>query len=240
MASNKNYSFINYNNLPFFIYMIAIILMNFANCFIIGKYPLLKKLNNKKYLLISNNGTTFLDPTLTQSSNDIIFEQGIYENDSEGPLATSIVQFSQEEGNLILALIKDTLYIFLPNETLLINQTIIFDYDILYPKKPYFLFPYKKEENIYTTCLLYLTDGDENHISNIFMTFQNIFYNYVNNTITLSEKVNYDLEEVPNSIFMGDYLYNEIGCTLLKQDNSNYLYCIFGIYIHLYIYTFIN
>ena len=125
-----------------------------CNFITIGNYPYLKQLNNNNYILISSKGISFLDQTLTIAFNEISFEEYAYiESDYNSIFSTSAVQFSKEDDSLILALINANLYVFDSNETLLNNQTIIFDYYTLNPaKKLYYLFPFKKIFNLFVFC----------------------------------------------------------------------------------------
>ena len=131
MANN---TILNKNkNIQLFFFLIFIIfnILTTYNCILIGKSPYLKKLNNNRYILISNKGITFLDPTLTIESNSIIFEKDAY-TDPEGELtdemfliySTTAVQFSEEDNNLILSIVNADLYIFYSNEILLKNKQL--------------------------------------------------------------------------------------------------------------------
>ena len=130
----ENNTIINKNkNIQLFFFLIFIIfnILTTYNCILIGKSPYLKKLNNNRYILISNKGITFLDPTLTIESNSIIFEKDAY-TDPEGELtdemfliySTTAVQFSEEDNNLILSIVNADLYIFYSNEILLKNKQL--------------------------------------------------------------------------------------------------------------------
>ena len=101
-------------------------LITLSYSILIGQYPYIKKLNNNKYILISSKGITFLDNTLISSSNDMTFADELYSDDME-PYSTTAVQFSEEEGNLIFVILKDMLYVFSPDETLLTQTT--FNYE---------------------------------------------------------------------------------------------------------------
>ena len=123
MAIIKNFHLYIFNKLFIFEVFIFFFLISSSNNILIGNYPYIKQLNNKKYILISEKGITFLDPTLTYSSNEITFEDNTYSTFYYA-LSTTAVQFSKEDGNLIFAMERDTLYIFDQNETLLFSQSI--------------------------------------------------------------------------------------------------------------------
>ena len=186
-------------------------LITISNCNILnGKYPYLKKLNNNRYILISDNGITFLDQTLTISSNSIEFEnkayttfEGTYETESVA--STRAAQFSNEYNNLIIAMVVDKLYIFDSNETLLNNITTSFpDFfvDINW-KQPYYF-------NISSThyCL----------------NIQNITYNNETSIISISEKIT-----KPLFVEAASLEYNYISCELMKYNDKNQIYCLFGV-----------
>ena len=119
-------------------------LITLSYSILIGQYPYIKKLNNNKYILISSKGITFLDNTLTSSSNDMTFVDELY-SDFEDAYSTTAIQFSEEEGNLIFVLLKDILYVFSPDGTLLTKTT--FNYEDDYYQMPFYLYPYKKIDN---------------------------------------------------------------------------------------------
>ena len=229
MANN---TIINKNkNIQLFFFLIFIIfnILTTYNCILIRKSPYLKKLNNNRYILISNKGITFLDPTLTIESNSIIFEKDAY-TDPEGELtdemfliySTTAVQFSEEDNNLILSIVNADLYIFDSNEILLKKQTIIEDYDSYGAKKPYYLFPYKRNGSIYETIFFAVTDYLEDFI---FLTLQFLIYDKDSNEISLTEKVIYNLNpQVELDLMMFE---NSIGCNLMKNNNQEIINCIY-------------
>ena len=218
---------INQKKYTFLKIFICFCFISISNCLLIGNLPYIKKLNDNKYIAISQKGIAFLDPTLTYSSKEIPFD--VYGNKGSLAMSTLVVQFSQEDDNLIIALINANLYIFNSNVDLLNNQTIIFDY-YTNPNayRPYYLFPYKKLNNTYEICLLDVNDYDE-EISSSFLSLQKIIYNYDNNTISLNKKINYTLEIKPDNINQVG-LFGSIGCSLVNYNNSKSISCIYGIF----------
>ena len=218
---------INQKKYTFLKIFICFCFISISNCLLIGNLPYIKKLNDNKYIAISQKGIAFLDPTLTYSSKEISFD--VYGNNGNLARSTLVVQFSQEDDNLIIALINANLYIFNSNLDLLNNQTIIFDY-YTNPNayRPYYLFPYKKLNNTYEICLLDVNDYDEK-ISSSFLSLQKIIYDYDNNTISLNKKINYTLEIKPDNINQVA-LFGSIGCSLVNYNNSKSISCIYGIF----------
>ena len=220
---------VNINNMKLIHIFILLYSMNIYNSSLedkIGYNPYLKKLNNNKYIVISSKGITFLDETLTQSSNSITLEEEAY-SEVYSHFSTTAVQFPEEDDNLILALLEDTIFIFDSNESLLISQIIISDY---YSgnqfQKPYYLFPHCKINNTYTTIIIDLVDYE---LDFVYVCFQKLIYYYDNNTIILSEKISYKLKSV-------DFDYNDlnpkasIGCGVIDNyNNTKILNCIYGI-----------
>ena len=228
MKDKNGFYKINDKNSFFFSSFIVLYILCICDCILIGKYPYLKKLNNDRYILISNKGITFLDPTLSDESNSIVFEEDVYP-EINYIFSTSAVQFPKEDNNLIFALINDILYIFDSNETLLNNQTIISEQEYSFSiwtlfYKPYYLYPYKREDNIYTTIFLSVTEKDGDFI---YLSLQNILYDKINNIISLSDKVIYNLH--PQLDASSQPTGNSIGCSLLNYNNSKILNCIYGI-----------
>ena len=179
---------VNTKNMKFIHIFILLYSMNIYNSSLedkIGYNPYLKKLNNNKYIVISSKGITFLDETLTQSSNSITLEEEAY-SEEYSHFSTTAVQFPEEDDNLILALLEDTIFIFDSNESLLISQIIISDY---YSgnqfQKPYYLFPHCKINNTYTTIIIDLVDYE---LDFVYVCFQKLIYYYDNNTIYLAKK----------------------------------------------------
>ena len=139
--------------------------------------------------------------------------------------STTAVQFSEEDNNLILSIVNADLYIFDSNEILLKKQTIIEDYDSYGAKKPYYLFHYKRNGNIYKTIFFAVTDYLEDFF---FLTLQFLIYDKDSNTISFTEKVIYNLNpqvELDMMIFE-----NSIGCNLMKYNNQEVINCIYGNY----------
>ena len=213
---------------------IFLCLIALSQSLLIGNFPYLKQLNNKKYILISSKGSTFLDPTLTKSSGDIIFGEEIYDYSSSAT-STSAVQFSKEDGNLILALVVDRLLIFDQNETLLFNQTLIMNYtDSINYQKPYYFIPYKRNGNIFTTIFYHLNDYSANNIT---LYFQMINYDCINNSISFTEQVAYDLEPMTRETARANPS-GSVGCVLLQKNNTNVINCVHGTFNYVQIINF--
>ena len=170
MDSIKNIHLLIFNKLFIFEAFVFFCLIPSSKNILIGNYPYIKQLNNKKYILISEKGITFLDPTLTYSSNEITFEDNTYSTFYYA-LSTTAVQFSKEDGNLIFAMERDTLYIFDQNETLLFSQSIVPNYyqSNNYYLKPYHLIPYKRVNNTFKAIYYNLNKFSP---PNIFVNFQ--------------------------------------------------------------------
>ena len=205
-------------------------LITISNCNILnGKFPYLKKLNNDRYILISDNGITFLDQTLTISSNSIEFENKAYttktgSEQTDIVISTRAAQFSNEYNNLIIAMVVDKLYIFDSNETLLNNITTSFpDFfkDINW-KQPYYFIPYKYIDNNY---IIYVLTVDVNISSTHYcLNIQNITYNNETSIISISEKIT-----KPLFVEAASLEYNYISCELMKYNDKNLIYCLFGV-----------
>ena len=212
----------------YFIYIYSIFcLFTLSNSICIGKYPYLKKLNNNRYILISTKGITFLDSTLTISSNTIEFDNDIYSgelgSEDQYSASTIVVQFPDKYNNLIVALIVDKFYFFNSDEILLNDLSTIDDfYDYINWEKPYYLMPYKYINGNYIISMFSANYEDK---SKLYM--RNIFYNNETNTVSFSEKAEYILyEEIPNYDFI---YYNSIACELIENGNSGIIYCFYGI-----------
>ena len=202
-------------------------LITISNCNILnGKYPYLKKLNNNRYILISDNGITFLDQTLTISSNSIEFENKAYTTREIGEqsdiiTSTRAAQFSNEYNNLIIAMVVDKLYIFDSNETLLNNITTFPDFfNNMYWGKPYYFIPYKYIDNNY---IIYILTVDS-YESGCYLNIQNITYNNETSIISISEKITKTLSDEE-----ADNIYNSIACELMNYNDKNLIYCLFGV-----------
>lgn len=225
--------YININNkLSFLLNTISLFLLMPVNySILIGEYPYLKKLNSKRYILLSSKGITFLDPTLTVSSNSIIFEEEAFSNqytyDMYKSFSTSVVQFSKEDGNLILALLNDVLYVFDSNEILLNNITIIPNYkDNITMWKCYYLIPYKRFEN--NTFITFFLDVVDYENLFVYMTIQKLIYDYDRNIIQLTEKIIYNLENWNNIDYYAE-IHGSISCALMNYYNSKFLSCLYGV-----------
>ena len=213
-------------NLLLFGYILLCLITVSKSNFVNGMFPYLKKLNNNRYILISDNGITFLDQTLTNPSNSIEFENKVYScaivsRQPDYALSTKVVQFSNEYNNLILAMVFDKLYIFDSNETLLNNITTFPDFII---GIPYYFFPYKYINNNYIIYVLTVNSNEQGCDLNI----QNITYNNETNIISISDKITNHLSD--EVIQADDEPNNSIACELIKLTEKYTIYCIFGVF----------
>ena len=198
-------------------------LITLSYSILIGQYPYIKKLNNNKYILISSKGITFLDNTLTSSSNDMTFVDELY-SDLEDAYSTTAVQFSEEEGNLIFVILKDMLYVFSPDETLLTQTT--FNYEDDYYQMPFYLYPYKKIDNTYILLCVDVYEVFEEGF--IYLNFHKIFYDSNTKEITYSDRVIYTMLEFDASLELEKY--QSTSCALLKNGDLQYLNCFYSVY----------
>ena len=196
-------------------------LITLSYSILIGQYPYIKKLNNNKYILISSKGITFLDNTLISSSNDMTFADELYSG-FEDAYSTTAVQFSEEEGNLIFVILKDILYVFSPDETLL-TQTNFNDDD--YYQMPFYLYPYKKIDNTY---ILLCVDVDDYTQGFIYLNFHKISYDSNTKDISYSERIKYTMLEFDSSLNLQKY--ESASCALLKNEDSQYINCFYSVY----------
>ena len=137
--------------------ILAICLVIAINCENpIGEFPYIKKLDNYRFILISSKGISFLDSTLMNPNQVITFEEGeVFDYDDS--YSSKAAQFPREDGDLIMALAKDQLYIFDSSETLLNQTTFISDYE---NKRYYNIYPYQKIENTFIALLAYVHDSE--------------------------------------------------------------------------------
>ena len=203
--------------------IIAICLFIAINCENpIGEFPYIKKLDNYRFILISSKGISFFDPTLTNAKPVITFEEGATFDYSDS-YSSKAAQFPREDGDLIMALAKDILYIFDSDETFLNQANFISDYE---NKRFYNIYPYKKVENTFTALLVYVDDSD---MGNIYLNFKKIIYDAGTNLISFSDHTTYLMETF--DIYEQDVeAYGSSPCALLDYDNSKIVNCFYSIF----------
>ena len=122
----------------------------------IGNFPQIKKLNNGKYIVISSTGITVLDSTLSIESKTINFDHPIFTEDSS-IFSTIINQFSNDNGEYIIALFKNNLYIFSSDGTLSAKKENI---SFINLEKMYSLIPYGHYGNVFYFSIIYINENE--------------------------------------------------------------------------------
>ena len=179
----------------------------------IGNYPQVKKLNNGDYIVISSTSIIFLDTTLTleYTSKTINFENPIFTNDSS-TFSTTISQFSNEDGNFIIALIKNNLYFFSSEGTLI---KIVENISFINQEEIYSIIPLGHSENEHYFSIIYI-----NRCSTHDLYFIKGIYNSNLNEITFSEP----------HIFtdITSHTVESLSCQLMKYNDNIIINCIYG------------
>ena len=190
--------------LKYYLYYLFLLgaIFSSINCISIDNYPLIKKLNNGKYIVSSMQNILFLDPTLTQESNIV----EIY-NSNDLPI---IEQFSSENGDYIIVLISDQLYIFSQNETLLYKSYISFDVSNSCKS----IIPYSHSGTEYYFFII-----SKSSSSTLF--YINCTYDSLTNLTTLSEE-----KDFYNLPFASETV--SFSCLLMKYHNQNVINFFFG------------
>jgi hypothetical protein len=75
-------------------------------------YPVTLTLYNENILLITKNEIMFFEPTLTNKLKNYTLKESERVSDEIESYKTNVVQYDNEYGNYILAIIKDNLFLF--------------------------------------------------------------------------------------------------------------------------------
>ena len=177
------------------------------NCHSIGEIPLVKKLNNGKYIVVSSKSILFLDPSLINETN--VLNISSFGN---GDIRL-IEQFSNEDDDYIIVMAQKDLYIFSQNENLLnkIENNSFINPDIKYAY--YSIIPYNHIENDYYFYIIYINSQESYNFYSVKGTF-----NSLSNLITLSEPFN----------FLTDIYSYYFSCKLMEYNNQNIINCIYS------------
>ena len=172
----------------------------------LGQYPIVKKLNNGKYILISSIGIGFLDETLTEESKIISFDDEIETRE------TIIEQFSSEDGGYIIVFLKNDLYFFSENENLIKKvENITFDHN---NENYYSIVPYGHLLDDFYFALIFCNNEKLIYLKGTFdSTTDDIYF---------SDSSELDTTYTSYIMFFS--------CTLMNYNNKNVINCIFGNY----------
>ena len=192
----------------YYLYLLGLLFLS-INSHSIGKYPLVKKLNNGKYIVVSSTSILFLDPTLTIESNVLNI------TNTENYLKY-IEQFSHDDGDYIIVLSKNDFYIFSQDETLLSTDK---NNSLIYPNTVsifYSIIPYNHNENDYNFFIIFLSQD----VAWLEFYFIESTFNSVSNTITFSEPIKFFISSQVNG--------KHFSCNLMKYNSQNVINCIYG------------
>ena len=180
--------------MPFYIFFCQIKIEEIPSC----GYPLTKRLNNGKYLIICSSAIYFYD-----SQIEIIVETK--NCDFECSISTAYSQFLEEDDGYIVIIQNGYNYIFSENGNLLSNISISNNITINYF---YSIVPYGHSNNEYFYSLIY-TD-----LQRIF--FNDYLFNSESKNITLKKSYLYSY-----NITISEY----ISCQLMKNENKKLIIC---------------
>ena len=179
----------------------------FSHIISVGKDPHVQKLNDGNYIVVSSIGISFFDSTLSIENEDKFVSFQNVQDDNELSLSTTINQFSEEDGNYIIVLFQNNLYIFDSNEIILTKEENI---------------PFIESNRIHS-IISYNSSGNEYYFAIIYYIFPN--FNFVKTTY------NSYLNEI---IFSAPIIYenrhcigNSFSCQLMYYNNQNIINCIY-------------
>ena len=205
----------DYENKYFIRFFVLIIFfLFFSNSFgniTIGSYPCVKKLNNNKYLVVHQKNITFFD----EEFNNTIKEIYPSSTSKEYARSTTIYQFSNEDGNIIMIITFRDLYIFSQEgESLFKKENLNF----LKTDNYYYIIPYNKVDNYHLIYIIYLDNSDHSP------KFSKIIFDSTKN---YSESIEIFSPEVLNLDEI-ETIFLNIDCTLMEYNNKKIITCFYG------------
>ena len=132
---NKKFNFSDY-----FIILIVLIIINIIKNEKL-LYPSILTLLNQELILVVNNGIHFYDSNLENEDLDKLFPLNI--TSPEENYKTAMAQFSEDNGGYILILVKNIMYIFQHNGTIVFSS----DFSNYLNGTYYCITPYKRKNN---------------------------------------------------------------------------------------------
>ena len=174
----------------------------------LGNYPYIKKLNNKDYIALDVNGIYIIDACFVRIENTIVKSTFA----SYNPHSANIAQFPKEDGNVIIIINHNVLYLISEEEELLGSKEI----NSLNPNILYSIIPYKRETfgaNLCYDFFLLYYDTDKK--------LKSLPIRFAANTIVEGDpsELNLDFEE--NDFF-------NIACSLMETENRKVISCFHG------------
>ena len=214
----------NLSNLLYLLFLFSCLFYYSSAKLPIGKYPLIKRLNNGNYIILSEVNIVFLDADLTTIINTIDFESYNF-NSVHDIFSTTIDQFLKEDGDYIIAIIKSDLYILSQNGSLL-NKTE--NINLINPHSIYSIIPYGHSSNEFYFSIITMNPSKTGFNQTHNIIFRSNIYDSSANIINFND----------SKIISFDNIDDLISCGLMKYSKKNVIACITGNYDNLFINIF--
>ena len=215
METNKFSS----NHFQFFfnIFIILKFSIYFSLSINIGEYPYTKRLNNGNYIILSSTNIAIVDSTLTIEINNIDLQGSVYSERAD-TYSTIAEQFLERDDEYIVAILKQTIYIFSKEGELLkqeyissINQQLIHS-----------IVPISHTLNNYYFAIIFLGTESSSYDKIIIRKYT---FNSNSNTLTLnSQDISFETKDSYNNAFI---FLNSISCKLMFYNSNNIINCIY-------------
>ena len=173
------------------------------------KYPRTRRLISGNYLLICSDGISFYDKEMNKNLTGI--STPLCSN--KCPYYTISSQFLSEDGENVIVIQNEIIYIFSKNGNYLSSNNIS-SLNLISSGKSYSMVPYDHSGNQYYFAIIYINEGD------IYFK-QYVFYSS-NNNISLINTFIY------NTNIEGSKANSGISCSLMKISNNKVITCFYG------------
>ena len=171
-------------------------------------YPFKLRLNNGEYLVMASQGIYIYDTNLSPKKDVLIFDSpAIWEQRESYP--TNIAQYSNEDNEYIISLLKNETYIISKEGNFLTQYTL----DYINKRNYYPIIPYGHLDNEYYYTII-SGQGKE-------FTFRKYIYNSENNSVRFDSSYNFTFEFTL-------FDTTAIACELMNYSNDKAIICFYG------------
>ena len=171
-------------------------------------YPFKLRLNNGEYLVMASQGIYIYDTNLSPKKDVLIFDSpAICEHRESYP--TNIAQYSNEDNEYIISLLKNETYIISKEGNFLTQYTL----DYINKRNFYPIIPYGHLDNEYYYIII---SGQEKEF-----TFRKYIYNSINNSVRFDSSYNFTIEFTL-------FDTTAIACELMNYSNDKAIICFYG------------
>ena len=218
-----------FNNSILYIFILVIFFNSFHNSvstIYTGNYPLIKRLLNGNYIILSDTNITFTDGAIETELNTYNFGYNIYNNNPNLIASTLVSQFKSKDSGYIIAILNQKLFIFSSDGVYQTETTI----SLINAKFPCSVIPNSHTGNNYYFTLIFGHLIDEANEECDTLEFIKGIYDSSLKNIIFNDPISFN---------PSDYLFIYgsirtfkaiISCDIMRNNSQEYIACLYGNY----------